>query len=322
MRTRFLIITLLVITLFSGCKKETSTTTSTTDTVDTTATTVTSTSTATNTTEISKTSFVKSWTMPATADRYLYVAITGLSTFYLEKDRNGKYINPMVMMIRDPSGTHKTDLELPGVVSAELLKAINKPDCTTRPCELPTVGIRVADGNTPLTSEFKTSADFDAMVLHLKDEANPAFTDFTDDARDPNSPPKAGGAVITYLDLRGGEVFEVTKYGCKGHFDTKACKVTDIAPKDFARQVVIRFKASEPVLQFINKTNGHDPLHFQGTASAKMELKNTGASSHHMHLYSQLSKSGVCMPEIIEVCETSTSSGPDYIPGCGNTQWP
>jgi hypothetical protein len=322
MRTRFLITTLIVITIFAGCKTETSTTTSTTETTATTSTTVTTATTDTMATDNSTTSFVKSWRMPVTEDRYLYVAITGLSTFYLEKDQNGKYINPMVMMIRDPSGIHKTDLELPGVNSAELLKAINKPDCTTLPCELPVVGIRVADGNTPLTSEFKTSADFDAMVLHLKDEANPAFTDFTDDARDPNSPPKAGGAVVTYLDLRGGEVVQVDKYPCKGHFDTKDCKVADIAPKAFARRVIIRFKAAEPVLQVINKANGQDPVHFQGTASVKMELKNIGASSHHMHLYSQLSKSSVCMPEIIEVCETGTSSHPDYIPGCGNTQWP
>ena len=252
---------------------------------------------------------------------YVEVTISGVTCFYLEKDVNGNQIKPMLLVLKDPSGKHKPILSLSGTDSAQLMDAINKPDCTTSACDMGNYRIRVTDDGAALTDPFKTSLQFDSYIVHLQTEANPAFTDFTTDAFYDETKPPTGG-VWAVLDLHGGVVQTAVPFACQAHFDAQKCNTVDISMKPFASFVVVRFPVKKkPALEFLMVANTPKRVDFTGSNPQEIMLENKApkVADSHMHLFRQLSKSNICLPEAIS---GSCSPGSDYVPGCGNSTYP
>lgn len=265
------------------------------------------------------------------APDHIDVVIDGVSCFYLADPGN-----PVLLIVKDPGGLHQPTVRLPPTDRTQLKAALQEKDCTAG-CRLASVGLRITDGGQaftgPMTVDPAVQATFDTAVTHLQRDIDPSFRnfdDFTDAGKKATKPPKAASKVHAYLDLRGGEVVAVTPFACKGTSAPNACGVT-VQSRPWAQSVTVRFKTANPQLAVVQASGSDLPVSFIDFDGTGVKISNVtkppGGGSlpmSHMHLFAGLTSDTVCLPEVQSTaeCTGSGKTSPDFVPGCGNTQWP
>src|SRR6266511_3474574 len=142
MKLSLLIAPLVAVIFLMSCQRAPTTnntdTTTQTASTNTTSTSDTTSTTSTTGTTAASTSFTRrSRITTATAVAgFVDVEISGLTCFYLAKDSGGKYVNPTLLVVNDPS-QHFPLLQLPGMNATELQKAFGVKSCPpATPCKL------------------------------------------------------------------------------------------------------------------------------------------------------------------------------------------